>query len=265
MNVRRQDGSEVTVTARGLFLDRHLRAQQSTEPGYDPDVGEHGLPRWDHDTCVGGLALDAELVDGWRARGARVLDLAAGLAVVATELAALGVDVDAADGEFDEGHPAFVGAAELVRARYVAEMEVLDRRRDEPRWRMDARHARLFDACFARREDIARAFPRGPARRVRADARDLATIEDASYDVVLSGWLLVHLEDAAQASALASMVRVTRPLGEIRVKSGHGGSSRRELARWFAGGEGDVFVAHGRRARIDARSSRDLLVLAVSG
>lgn len=262
---RRRDGSLVTVTARGLFLDRDLRVQRSADDVYDPVLERHAVPRWDHDTFVGGLALDAQLVDAWRSRHTRVLDLAAGLAVVATELAALGVEVDAADGEFDDDHPAFADATALVRQRYVSEMEDLDRRRMEPRWTMDERHGRLFDACFAQREAIARAFPAGPGRRWRADARDLAPLPDASYDVVLTGWLMVHLDEAAQASALGSMLRVTRPGGEIRVKAGHGGDARRELASAFTLDDEGAFTAHGREARIDPRSRRDLLVLSVSG
>lgn len=262
-DVKRRDGTPITVTARGLFLTRDLRVQSSDETTYDATRGVHDVPRWDHDTYVGGLAVDADDVDTWVQRGARVLDLASGLSVVPTELAALGVRVDAVDGEFDDHHPAFDAAALEVRQIYVQEMRHLASLWRDTRYAMAPQQERLFSRCLTAAAFVASNYPRGPARRLLGDARDLAGIEDVAYDVVLSGWLMVHLDDASQARALASMIRVAAPGGELRIKAGHGGDARRDVARAFDVDASGRFVVGGRRGRIDPRSARDLLVLRI--
>ncbi|MFO0616056.1 MAG: class I SAM-dependent methyltransferase [Polyangiaceae bacterium] len=247
----------MTVTARGLFLDRRLRVQDSAETRYDVERQAHVAPSWDHDTAVGGLGLDADRIEGWSAVGARVLDVASGLSVVPTELAALGVDVDAVDAEFDEGHPELARAASAVRSLYPAQMERLEQLLGSPRYELSERHLRLFRRSLERRLEVARAYPGGPKRRLLVDATDLAPISDGSYDVVLCGWLFVHLDESSQARATQSLLRVTRPGGEVRIKAGHGGDARRELPElppdWTLDPEsrGDLLVLRRAALRID--------------
>jgi hypothetical protein len=92
-------GEPVTVTARSLLLTRDVTVQVSSEPIYVAAERRHRAPDWHVDTYLGGFALDAERLDRWAREGARVLDLASGLALFATEASALGLVVDCADAE----------------------------------------------------------------------------------------------------------------------------------------------------------------------
>jgi SAM-dependent methyltransferase len=256
---RGRGGHPITVTARALFLGRDLRAQRDVETIWSPKQKAHALPPWDHDTAVGGLGLDANCVDRWRRTGARVLDVGSGLSIVPTELACLGVHVETLDAEFDAEHRAFDLVGRAVREAYVDEMAFLrccSQHARHPRYVMNDATRALFDACWHAREEIAGRFPAGPARRVLGDACDLAPMTTSSFDVVLSGWLMVHLDETSRAAALVAMTRVTRVGGEIRIKAGHGGDAATDLhLRGVSFGD--------KRVRIDPDSSRDDLRLIV--
>ncbi|MFT3772123.1 MAG: hypothetical protein QM820_42500 [Minicystis sp.] len=144
---RRQDtGEPVTVTARSLFLTRDVTVQVSNEPIYVPAERRFRLPDWHVDTYAGGLALPADRLAGWAGSRARVLDLASGLSLFATEAAALGFTVDCADAELgDDAHPMFAAAKRAVQRDYADQMELLRclaRHGANDRYRMERADAR---------------------------------------------------------------------------------------------------------------------------
>jgi hypothetical protein len=66
------------------------------------------------------------------------------------------------------------------------------------------------------------------------------------------------LSDEDEQRVLRTAVRVTRPGGDVRVRSGTGGSLASRFATWFPDG------AFGKkRVRVDESSIDDLLVLRV--
>lgn len=227
---RSPDGvRRVTVTARGLFLERHLRLQASEEEHFDPERGWE-LPRWSHDTAWGGLALDGATVRGWK--GGRVLDVGSGLSVVATELTALGISVDTIDLEVDADHPSWPAVTQVVRARYASEMDRLRSLAGTgPRYALPDDALAILDALRA--ADVASHFPGLDGVRRRDDATTLAGVDDDAYDATLCGWLFVHLEPEAERAAIASMLRVTRPGGTVHLCAGYAATAAERVAGWF--------------------------------
>lgn len=232
---RSRDGARrVTVTARGLFLTRDLQVQHADEEVYDAQLGSHRPPRWDHDTTLGGLGLDADTVS--HIAGRRVLDVASGLAVFGTELSALGARVDCVDLELDEGHPSFALAGPILRARYaeqLAFLRCLARHSKNQRYAMTAAEATLLDTLIGHAGAISEAYPAVSGTRHQDDATTLSCLDDGSYDRVTSGWLMLHLEPEDERRAIASMIRVARPGGHVHVRAGYGGSLAARIRGWF--------------------------------
>jgi 2-polyprenyl-3-methyl-5-hydroxy-6-metoxy-1,4-benzoquinol methylase len=249
----------VTVTARGLFLTRAIAVQHDREAIYDVVHRVHAPPRWDHDTYLGGLALTAAQVEQYR-RG-RVLDVASGLALFATEMSALGAEVDCVDLELDDAHPSFAAAKEHVRARYATQLSFLAclaAHGPGERYRLDAATARLLDELSAAAALVVERYPAISGRRLRLDARDLAALDADRYDAVLSGWLMVHLEPDDERRVLESMARVVRPGGRLHVRAGYGADLAPRLRAWFPG-----LAIAGKRFELEA-TSEDLAVLRAS-
>jgi hypothetical protein len=237
----------VTVTARGLFLTRDIAVQHDPEPIYA--AGVHALPRWDHDTYLGGLGLDVRSL-----RGGRVLDVASGLALFATELSCLGAHVDCIDLELDAEHPSFAVAAAHVRARYAEQLAFLTclaRHSGNARYRMDTITIALLDELAA--EDVAARYPAISGKRRRADARDF--VVDDEYDLVACGWLFVHLAPEDERRVIERLALATRAGGRLHLRAGYGSELGPRLAQWFPGLE----IASRRFALVNAAG--DLAVL----
>lgn len=234
---RSRDGTRrVTVTARGLFLTRDLLVEHDEEEAYDARLGRHGARRWHHDTALGGLGLDAVLVS--QIRGRRVLDVASGLAVFGTELSTLGADVDCVDLELDDAHPSFDLVRPILRSRYAEQLmflRCLARHSENARYAMSAAEATLLDALVARARTVSETYPAVSGERRQGDATTLSELGDGVYDLVTSGWLMVHLEPDDERRAIASMIRVAKPGGQIHVRAGYGGSLADRVLGWFPG------------------------------
>ncbi len=233
---RGDDGERrVTVTARGLFLTRDLLVQHDTEPSYDAERGGHHVPRWDHDTYLGGLALPA---DAALLASERILDVASGLALAPTELSVLGATVDCVDLEVDDAHRGFSLTRPRVVDRHAEQLELLRclaRHAEHPRYTMSEPLLHLLDTLLARSSAIASAYPRVSGARRRGDATTLDDIADGTYDRVMCGWLLVHLEPDDERRAVASLLRVTRLGGHVHVRAGYGGELRDRVRRELEG------------------------------
>lgn len=269
--VGRRAGSDepVTVTARSLFLTRDVTVQVSREPVYVASESRFREPDWHVDTFLGGLGLSAEMVRRWAEEGLTVLDVASGLGLFATEAAALGIRVDCVDAEFTDDHPMFAVARRSVPRSYVDQMELLwclaRRAAAAPvgggprsRYRMEGPELELLERLLAARHETAARYPAPSGRRFREDATRLGSLADDTYDVVVSGWLLVHLSEEDERRTVESAARVTRGGGEIRLRAGTGGNLARRFRGWFPGGE----VA-GKRVAVAEGSQEDLLVLRV--
>ena len=260
---KRQDTAEpVTVTARSLFLTRDVTVQVSDEPVYVPAERRFRLPDWHADTYLGGFTLSAGDLARWSAERARVLDLASGLALFATEAAALGFTVDCADAELGaDDHPMFAAAGRAVRRDYADQLELLRclaRHGAGERYRMDDPALVLLDRLLAARHETAAAYPRASGRRFRDDATRLATVDDDAYDAVVCGWLLVHLGEDDERRVVESAVRVTRPGGEARVRAGTGENLAARVQGWWP----DARIG-GKRITVAAGSAEDGVVLRV--
>ena len=252
-----RDGGACTVTARGVLLTRDGTVQHCSEEVY----GEQGwqLAPWHHDTYFGGLGVDAATMRRFAA--GRILDLGAGLGLFATEASVLGLEVDCADLEMVDDHPAFELATSWFRRHYADQIELLhclSSHRGHPRYDLGEHAAPLLARLYEARADVARHYPKPSGRRFVADARSLTGVADQTYDLVLSGWLTVHLEEQDERRVLESAVRVTRSGGEVRIKAGYGADAVGTFRRGYPGG-----VVAGRTVSATAASRDDLLVLAV--
>jgi SAM-dependent methyltransferase len=231
---RSPDGQRrVTVTARALLLTRDVAVQESREEIYHPERG-HSLPYWDHDTTFGGLGLTTARIDSWKGR--RVLDLASGLGLAATELSTLGALVDCVDLELGDDHPSFAKAAEHVKAHYapaLARLRTLSDG-DDPRYQLPQDVAGLLARLMHHAKEITAQYPAVSGSRRLGNAVELADVDDASYDATLCGWLMVHLDPDDEQRALRSMLRVTKPGGHIHVRAGYGADAGDRIAHWFA-------------------------------
>jgi SAM-dependent methyltransferase len=259
---RAETGEPVTVTARSLLLTRDVTVQVSDEPIYVPSEKGFRLPPFHVDTYLGGFALTAERITAWSDARGKVLDLASGLALFATEAAALGIAVDCADAELGaDDHPMFAAAQRAVRRDYADQLELLACLAEHganDRYRLDEPARTLLDRLLAARHDTAAAYPRPSGRRFREDATRLATVADDTYDAVLCGWLLVHLGEDDERRVIESAVRVTKPGGEVRVRAGTGDDLAARVRAWWPAG-----AIGGKRATIAAASAQDLVVLRV--
>ena len=260
----RGDRGRVTVTARSLFLTRDMSVQAPRELEHPTELSRAAVA-WHVDTYVGGLGLTSSFLERLQQNRGRMLDLAAGLSVFATEAAVLGVEVDCADLHVDDASDMLAITKEVISASYVEQMEFLgclSRHSANPSYRMDEDAARLFDRVHEAREAIARAYPEPSGRRFKDDARSLDAVEDRAYSAVVCPWLLVHLDDDDAMKVIRAAVRMTRPDGEVRIKAGMGGSMAKLFKKWF-GFASDRGAVVGREVRVDSESQADLLVLRV--
>ncbi len=257
------DGQKLTTTARSLFLTRSLEAQTSTEEQFDPERGGFALPRWYLDTYFGGFRLAAELLASWKRERCRVLDLAAGLSAFATEARLLGIEVDCADSELIDGHPSFAEVAQHLKATYAEQMRklLLLSQSDDERYNMKGAEKRLLRQLLDGAERTTEAYPEPSGKRFQTDATQLAEVEDDCYEVVICGWLLVHLDEQQEQNTIRAAVRVTKPNGQIRIRGGYGGSIVDNFHKWFAG---DTLSHGAKQARLHGDSSADLLILDVT-
>ncbi|MFO0548637.1 MAG: class I SAM-dependent methyltransferase [Polyangiaceae bacterium] len=259
--------ARVTVTMRGLFLDRHLEVQHSAEPVRDSLTRSWGLPRWDFDTIASlGVLARAPLFD----RGARWLDVATGLSIFPTELSALGAHVDTVDRVFGEEHPAYAQAAAHARGRYARELErlscwstcALPNAEVDPRYHLSDDERGILARVSACAGAVADSYPRVSGRRHLDDARTLSALDSKAYDVVTSGWLLCHLDEDDERAVWQALVRVTRPGGFIHVRAGYGGVAVKRLSKWFADDAGALRISDS-DVTVDPSSHDDLVVLRV--
>lgn len=246
---RSRDGERrVTVTARGLFLTRDLAVQHAAEEVFDATDGHH-LPTWRHDTALGGLGLAPTVLQ--QLTGRRVLDVASGLAIVGTELSALGATVDAVDLEIDDTHPSFGIVSQHAERTYRVQLELLQclaRHSSNPRYAMNDDELTLLDRLVALAPTIVDSYPTLSGTRIQDDATELGSVVDR-YDLVLCGWLMVHLEPHQEQRAISRMLALTKPGGRVHIRAGYGGDLRER-----------VVSSHPNVSIIDARD--DLVVLA---
>jgi hypothetical protein len=228
------------------MLNRELRVQEGKEEVFVG--GRHALPRWDYDTAYGGLGLSVSRIEGLVQR--RVLDAASGLSILATELSILGVVADCVDIEIDDAHPSLQAAAAHVRERYSAELTRLCELVDSgaERYVMSVDERRLLARLVGHAPTVASRYPAVSGKRIRDDVTALSSIEDATYDAALCGWLMVHLEEADERRAIESLVRVTKPGGHVHVRAGYGGDAAERIRDWLGDrvaierGEDDLVV-----------------------
>jgi SAM-dependent methyltransferase len=233
----------VTVTARGLLLTRDLCVQQGEEEVYDAVVGGFRLPLWSHDTCLGGLGLDASTIAA--SKGARVLDVASGLAIFGTELSVLGAAVDCVDLEIDDAHPSFELVRTEVRSRYPEQLALLSRLAQDAtseRYAMNADELALLDRLVADAASITDTYPALSGKRIQDDARTLDKLDDNTYDLVTCGWLMVHLEPDDERRTLESLLRVAKPGGRVHIRAGYGGQLADRIHAWKP--DASIALAH---------------------
>jgi len=264
---KKDSADKVTVTARSLFLTRSGGVQTSPEEKYDTRESRFRIPRWDFDTYAGGLGLHGERIRKWAAQGAKVLDLAAGLAMFATEAGELDIEVDCADLEFGDDNPMFPIAKQALGRCYAEQLEFLQclcRHSDNDNYQLDEATAVLLDRLVAKRHEIVDRYPRVSGRRYIADATVLSEVADDTYDAVLCPWLLVHLTEQQEQDVITASTRVTRPGGQLRVRAGFGADLSDEFRQWFAPAAADGSWRVGqKRVKINPESYDDLLVLDV--
>jgi SAM-dependent methyltransferase len=117
----------------------------------------------------------------------------------------------------------------------------------------------LLDRLAAASAETVAAYPAPSGRRFRDDATRLAAIADDTYDVVLCGWLLVHLDAADERRVFEAVARVLRPGGEARLRAGTGEDLAARVRDLFPTG-----IAAGKRLSVDPASEADLVILRVS-
>ena len=230
---RSADGvRRVTVTARALLLTRDLSVQESESEIHHPERGFEVVP-WHFDTAYGGLGLTCERIEAWR--GGRVLDVASGLSIVGTELSELGIGVDCIDIELHDEHASFAKVADLVKTRYPAGLRHLRELSESgaARYALTAAERALLDTLIERADATVGRYPQVSGKRALGDATKLSALADATYDGVMCGWLMVHLEPEDERRAIESMIRVTKPGGAVHLCTGYGGDAAERIGAWL--------------------------------
>jgi hypothetical protein len=280
---------DVVLTGRSLFLNQNV----SYFPAVDLDP-----TLWNEGSYSKDLAIDSATLLGWR--GKRALDIAGGAGLFPEEARSFDISVDVVDLNSEtyaelvdrDAPPGLLEAfglrdddelqyRDVIRHLYVHNLEIISDLVEQdggaPGELGDA-----FDHIISNRKAIARTLYDGSVRRNQGDATDLSEIDDDTYDVVLSCWMLNYLDDGGRRAVTSEAIRITKPGGEIRLQGGHedaDGSKKTDFSdgterfpaisaerfeHWF--GEtrtDDGFVVGGKLVRIGERSQESLLVLRV--